>query len=446
MNGENRGTSFFEFVVLWIGQVFSILGTSMMRFALTIWAWQVTGEVTALALVGFFTYTPTVLVSPFAGALVDRWNRKLVMMFSDLAAGFSTVVVLLLFLSGNLQVWHLYVTGAFAGFFQAFHFPAYSAAITLLVSNENYGRASGMLSMARFGASILAPVLAAFLLLPIGFAGVMTIDLLSLAVAVGVLLFIRIPQPKITEEGSSREGNLLRESIYGFRYIYSRSSLLTLQLVYFFIMLVVQFAIAIMSPMILSRTGNDVNVLGYVQAAFGAGGFLGSILLSVWGGPRRRINGVFFSMTLAMLGLLFMGLGRSSIVWIASAFFTMLFVPILDGSDQAIWQSKVPPDVQGRVFGSRLLISDISIPLSMLLAGPLADFIFEPAMMPDGFLSQIFGWLVGVGPGAGMSLIFVFVGVAGVIVCLTGYALPVVRHIEDILPDHKAEVADSKNE
>ena len=396
---------------------------------------------TALALVGFFTYTPTVLVSPFAGALVDRWNRKIAMMMSDLAAGISSLSVLILFNSGNLQIWHIYFTGAFAGVFQAFQFPAYTAAITLLVTKKQYGRASGMLSMARFSSSVLAPILAAILIGIVGISGIISIDLCSLMIAIGILLTIRIPQPKITDEGRQGRGNLLRESLSGFRYIYARRSLLSLQLVYFFVMLTVYFAIALMSTMILSRTGNDATVLGLVQSAFGSGGLIGSVALSLWGGPKRRIKGVFFGMALAMFGLLSIGLSRDVYTWSISAFFTMFFVPILDGSDQAIWQSKVPPDIQGRVFGSRMLISEISAPISMLFAGPLADLVFEPALMPGGGLIQVFGNLVGVGPGSGMSLIFVFVGILGTIICLPGYSLSAVRNIENILPDHKAEIA-----
>lgn len=436
---KNQRKNMSAFTVIWIGQVFSLLGTSMTRFALTIWAWSITGEATTLALVGFFSYAPTVLLSPFAGALVDRWNRKLAMMLSDLAAGISTIIVLLLFVTGNLQIWHLYVTGAFSGAFLAFQFPAYSATITMLVSKDQYGRASGMLSIARYGSSIFAPVLASILLGIIGINGILSVDVITLLVAISVLLLIHIPQPKVTEEGRKSKGNLWKESIYGFRYISKRPSLLALQLLYFFIMLFVFFAITVMSPMILARTGSDVTVLGIVESAFGIGGIIGSVVLSVWGGPKRRINGVFIGFIFAMLGLLLMGLGRDPFVWALAAFFTMFFVPILDGSDQAIWQSKVPPDVQGRVFGSRLLLSDSSIPISMLLAGPLADHIFEPAMMQGGSLVAIFGGLVGTGPGAGMSLIFVFAGALGILIALIGFSLRVVRNVEDILPDHKVE-------
>jgi len=436
---KTRPTGMTAFAVVWIGQVVSLLGTAMTGFALTIWAWQITGEATALALVGFFAFAPIVLISPVAGALVDRWNRKLAMMISDLAAVLSTIVVLLLFSAGNLQIWHLYLTGAFSGIFQAFQFPAYSAAVTTMVSKEQYGRASGMLSMAQFASSIFAPALAAILLGVIGIGGILTIDVVTFLVAISALLLVHIPQPIVTEEGRKSRGSLWKESGYGFHYIYERPSLLGLLLIFFAVNLVVPFAITVLAPMLLARTGNDAAVLGIVQSAMGLGGLVGGIVLSVWGGPKRRIHGILIGLALAMVGILLIGLGRSPFIWALATFFTLFFVPILQGSSQAIWQAKVAPDVQGRVFAARGMIAQISAPVAMLLAGPLADRVFEPAMMPGGSLAVTFGGLVGTGPGTGMSLMFVIAGALGVLIGLGGYAFRVVRNIEDILPDYKID-------
>ena len=434
-----RPTGMLAFTIIWVGQLVSLTGTQMAGFALTIWAWLLTGEATALALVGFFTFAPTVFLSPFAGALVDRWSRKLVMMLSDLAAVTSTIVVFLLYFTGNLQIWHLYITGAFTGAFGAFQFPAYSAAVTTMVSKKQYGRASGMLSMAQFGSNILAPVLAAVLLNYIGIAGILAIDICTFSVAISTLLFVHIPQPPITEEGRKSRGNFWKESIYGFHYIFERPSLLGLLIIFFTVNLVVTFPTTVMSPMLLARTGDDPNVLGIVQSAIGVGGVVGSILLSIWGGTKRRINGVFIGLTIAMVGILLIGLGRNLIVWALAAFFTLLFVPLLNGSSQAIWQAKVAPDVQGRVFATRIVISQLAVPVSMLLSGSLADNVFEPAMMPGSNWAHIFGILVGTGPGAGMSLMFVIAGALGILVGLVGFTSRVVRNVEDILPDHKSE-------
>lgn len=434
-----RPTGMVGFTVVWAGQVVSLLGSGMTWFALTIWAWELTGQATALALVAFFHFGPTILLSPVAGALVDRWDRKLVMMLSDLAAGLMSVVVLLLYATGNLQIWHLYVTGAFAGAFEAFQFPAYSAAVTTMLPKEQYARANGMLSLAESASGVFAPLAGGILLSIIGVAGILAIDVVTFVVAIGALLLVAIPQPKATESGREGRGSLWKESLYGFRYILDRPSLLGLQLIFLASNLTASFSFTVLAPMILAQTSNDEVMLGTVQSVLGVGGVVGGLLLSVWGGPKRRIHGVLLGMTFAsLLGELVLGLGNSLLVWGLGAFFSSFFIPIINGSNQAIWQAKVAPDVQGRVFATRRLIAQVSGPLAILLAGPMADFVFEPAMTAGGSLSGLFGRLVGTGPGAGMSLMFVTTGILGILVGLGGYAVPAVRDVERILPDHDA--------
>ena len=430
-------TGMTGFTIVWIGQMVSLLGTAMTGFALTIWAWGETGQATALALVGFFTFGPTVLLSPVAGALVDRWNRKLVMMLSDLGAGAATVVTLALYVSGGLEVWHLYVLGAWTGAFGAFQFPAYSAAISTMLPKAQYARASGMLSLAESASAIAAPVLAGVLLSVIGIGGVMVIDIVTFTVALLALLWVAIPQPDASDEGRGSRGSLFKESLYGFRYIVKRPSLLGLQLVFTAINLIATFGFIVLAPMILARTGNDELMLGSVQSALGVGGVAGGVLLSVWGGPKGRVHGVLLGMAASsLLGTTLMGVGQALPLWLVAAFFSAFFIPILNGSNQAIWQAKVAPDVQGKVFAARRLIAQLSAPVAMLLAGPLADGVFEPAMMPGGALASLFGPLVGTGPGAGMGLMFVLSGVAGTLVGLGGYLFPAIRRVETAIPDH----------
>jgi len=392
-------------------------------------------------LVAFFAFGPTVLLSPVAGALVDRWNRKLVMMFSDLAAGLSTVVVLILYASGNLQIWHLYAAGAFAGAFQAFQFPAYSAAVTMMLPKEQYARASGMLSLAESASGVLAPIMAGVLLGPIGITGIMAIDVFTFLVAIGALLIVHVPQPAATEAGKEGRGSLLKESAYGFRYIYERKGLLSLLLIFLAANLIFSISYTVLSPMILARTANDEVVLGTVRSVMGLGGVAGGLLLSAWGGPKRKIHGVLLGMAISSVtGTIVLGVGKDLAVWSLGAFFSTFLMPIINGSSQAIWQSKVAPDVQGRVFSVRRLIAQISAPLAILLSGPLADHVFEPAMMVGGSLAFSFGGLVGTGSGAGMSLMFVLTGFFGIFVALVGYLFPEVRDVEHILPDHDAVV------
>jgi len=439
---QKRPTGMVAFTTVWIGQVVSLLGTAMSNFALTLWAYEVTGKATPLALVGFFFVTPMVVLGPFVGVLVDRGDRKLMMLLSDLAAALTTVIVLILYATGNLQIWHLYITAAISGIFQGFQWPAYSAAIALMLPKEQYGRANGMLELAGNASRVFAPLLAGALIGPVGLVGLLTIDLVSAAVAIGTLLFVHIPQPASTEAGREGAGSFLKEAAYGFRYIFARPSLLGLQTVFLVGNFFNALAFAVFAPMILGRTGNNELIFGSVQSAGAIGGVVGGLAMSAWGGPRRRVHGVLLGwFCLGLLGQTVLGLGRALPVWAAGIFILAFFGPILNGSNQALWQAKVAPDVQGRVFATRRLIAWLVSPISRLLAGPLADQVLEPAMAEGGSLTPVFSGLVGTGAGAGIALLFVFTGVLAALTGLSGYLFPVVRNAEDILPDHDAIAA-----
>jgi DHA3 family macrolide efflux protein-like MFS transporter len=434
---DSRPRGMTTFIAIWLSQAMSLLGSSMTGFGLSIWAWEKTGQATALALAAFFYAGATMLASPLAGALVDRWNRKLVMALSDLAAVSSTAVLLALLASGQLQIWHIFVANAFSGFFQAFQWPAYSAAVTMLVPKKHYARAGAMMSLAESAGFVLAPILAAILLGAVGLAGVMAVDMVTAGLAVAVVLLMRVPQPGTSAAGLEGRGSLWKESLYGFRYIFERPGLLGLQMIFFAGNLLDALAFTLLAPLVLSRTADDVLALGSVQSAVGVGALIGSLILSVWGGPRRRVHGVLLGWTLsALLGQLLFGLGRTPTFWAITGFALGFVSPVVNASNQAIWQAKVAPDVQGRVFSVRRLIAQVSAPLAMLVTGPLADQVFEPAMRGDSGLARVFGGLVGTGPGSGIALLFVFCGVLGVATSLAGYAFRQVRDVETILPDH----------
>ena len=429
----------FAFTIVWVGQIISLLGTSMTGFALTIWAYETTGSATALALVGFFFVTPMLVFSPIAGAIVDRSNRKFMMMISDLAAGMATIAILILHATGHLQVWHLYITGMIEGTFQTFQWPAYSAAITTMIPKEQYGRANGMMSLSDSASNVFAPLMAGALLGIIGLSGILFIDIATFLFAVGALLFVHIPQPEATAEGLAGKGSIWKEAAYGFRYILERKSLLGLQIVFLLGNFFVGISGAILAPMILASSGNNEIVYGSVSSAGAIGGVIGGLAMSAWGGPKRRVHGVLAGWAISsLLGVVLMGLGRNLPVWAVASFFGAFFIPIINGSNQAIWQSKVAPDVQGRVFSIRRLIAWFVNPAAMLIAGPLADFVFEPALKPGGSLSNAFGWLVGTAPGSGMSLIFIITGSLAMMVGILSYTVPVIRNAESLLPDHDA--------
>ena len=423
------------------GQLISLLGTQLTQFALAIWVWQVSGSATALGIIAACTYAPMVLVSPFAGSLADRWSRKTIMILSDLAAGLSTLLVLFLYSTDQLAIWHLCITGVLAGTAQAFQWPAYAAAISTMVNKEQYGRANGMVSLAEGASVAIAPLLAATLLGVIGIQGIMLIDTITFLFAILTLGIVHIPRIQHTSEDNSTPHSFWHDSVYGVRFIMRHSGLLGLLLIFLGMNLVAGLSGILLTPMILARTDDNAQILGVVSSSAGLGAVVGGILMSIWGGPKPRIHGVLLGCivsSLFMPGIL--GLGNSPTVWAAALFLGFAISPIITGSSQAIWQIKVAPAIQGRVFAARRMIAALSVPIAQLTAGPLADYVFEPAMQPEGLLAPTFGSIVGTEVGSGMAVIMLLMGVLGIMIGLVGYLIPAIRNVETILPDHDYDV------
>jgi MFS family permease len=403
----------------------------MTSFAIAVWAWERTGSATTLSLLMFFAIGPAILLGSVAGAVVDRQNRKFVLILADVGAALCTALVLLLYATGSLQIWHLYAANLLAGVFQAFQFPAFSASITLMVPREQYSRANGMMSLVYSIPEVAAPLAAGVLVQAIGIGPIMVIDLVTFCFAVATVALVNVPQPEMTSDDPGARGSLWNEAIFGFRYILKRPGLLGIQLVFLAVNFAIVFQWVLQSPMILARTGQDAQALGLVLSVSGLGSVVGGVVMSAWGGPKRKINGILGSMALeCVFGILLMGLGRTTSVWALAGFNVMFFVPIMNSSNQALWQAQVSPDVQGRVFGARRAIAQFSYLAGFIVAGPLADRLFEPAMQPGGALAGLCGGLLGVGPGVGMALLMALCGLMGAGFALSGYLFPAIRNVE----------------
>ncbi len=438
---RRRPAGMAAFTIVWLGQMVSVLATNMTAFAQSIWVFQETGSATSLALVQVCFIVPFLILSPVAGVMVDRYNRKLMMMVSDAVAILPTVGLLILSATGRLEVWHFYVAAAFQGIGNTFQWPAYSAAITTMVPKAQLGRANGMMSLLEAGPGVLAPILASVLLPLVALTGILAIDVLTFFFAILALVIVFIPQPEKTAAGQEAAGGFWKEAAYGFRYIFSRPSLLGLQLVFFFGNLFAGIANTLVTPMILARTANNAISLATVESAGAIAAVVGGVIMSAWGGFKRRVHGVLAGWALSSLGLIVVGAGQALPAWVVGAAYTALWIALINGSNQAIWQSKVAPDVQGRVFSARRLIAWFSNPISPLIAGTMADFVLEPAMQSGGPLAQAFGGMFGTGPGAGMGLLIAACGLLASMVGVTGYFIAAIRNAETILPDYGQPMA-----
>jgi DHA3 family macrolide efflux protein-like MFS transporter len=433
---SHRPTGMFGFTIVWLGQIVSVLASAMSQFGLTIWMYDQTKSALAMGWMQVFFITPFLLISPIAGVMVDRHNRKMMMMVSDLAAGVATLVILALMYFGVMEYWHLYVTSIVYGLGMAFQWPAYSAAISTMVPKEQLGRVNGMMSLIEAGPGVFAPLLAGALLPSIGLTGILFFDVATFLLAIGALMVVHIPQPLRTEEGKQGEGGMLKEAAYGFKYIFARPSLLGLQLIFFMGNLFAGIGYTVLAPMILARTESNSLIFGSVQTAGAVGGLVGGVLMSAWGGFKRRAHGVLGGWIWSGLAMAVLGLTGGIPVWLAGSALGALIGPLIKGSNQAIWQSKVAPDVQGRVFSARRLIAWLTNPISPIIAGVLADYLLEPTARAGTGLPAMFSWMVGTGPGSGMGLLLVICGLASALVGLAGYFIPAIYHAETILPDH----------
>ena len=397
-----------RFTLLWLGQVVSLIGSAMTWFGFTLWAWEATGKASALATISFFAFLPAVLFSPVAGVFVDRWNRKLVMILSDLATALGTFAILILFSLGSLQIWHIYLVSILAGFFTAFQYPAYAAAVTTMLSQEEYARAEGMLGTARALSGILAPVFAAALLPTLGLRGIMLLDLGTFLFALITLLVIPVPQPQSTETGAQSRGTFFEEVQFGFRHIRDLKNLRALTALFMAAGILLAIGATLMSPLVLSRTGNSESALATVQSTGAIGGVAGGALLSLWGGSKRRIHNILIGGAGAcLLGILWLGLGGAVLAWALGSFFFAFFEPFVEGGNLAIWQEQVPADVQGRVFSARHLLVQVPYLLGILFSGILAE-------------------------AGSISLVLVAAGVLGAAVFLAGYLIPSVHDAEQM--------------
>jgi len=420
---------------IWAGQLVSLVGSGLTSFALGVWAYQRSGSVTQFALIVFFAGLPGILIAPLAGTLVDRWDRKWVMIASDCGSGVITLVIAALLWTDGLQIWHIYIAAALNSVFKTFQWPAYIAATTLLVPKKHYARVGGMMQFGQAASEIAAPILAGLMMVTINIEGVLVVDFTTFLFAVCVLAFVPVPKPERSAEGEAAAKLPFKKQLtFGFTYIAKRHGLMALLGFFALINFVVSMATVLLTPMVLSFTNEAV--LGTVLSVSSVGMLVGSVIMMVTGGPKRRIHGILAFGLILGLSVFFAGLRPYAPLITGAVFFMMVGVPIINGCSQAIWQSKVEPDVQGRVFAVRRMVAQFTVPIADLSAGPLADYLFEPSMAERGPLAPTLGPLLGgAGDGRGIGLMFVTIALFPVLVSIAGWLYRPLRNIEDDLPD-----------
>jgi len=404
------------FLILWFTQFLSTLGSSMTGFALIIWSYQQQGSALTTAMLTACSYAPYVLMSIFAGALSDHWNKKITMLVSDSFAALCTVAVLVLLQTGQLQIWHLYALNALNGLMNTVQRPAADVTITLLTPKKHYQKVSGMQSFSYSLVNILTPVIAAAILALSGLQTVILIDLLTFAVAFfSLLFFIRIPA--IPEKETEKE-TVLHAAKAGLRYLKHNRGILDLILFLAAINFTASIYSAALPAMLLSREGGGEVALGVVNAATGLAMLAGSAASSLLPAPKSRVRVIMNSLLLSMSTENFLlAFGRSVPVWCVGAVLGWLCIPVMSANMDVLFRSRIPVPMQGRVFSVRNTLQFFTIPIGYLLGGVLVDQVFEPFMAAQTMESLLVA-VFGAGKGSGAALLFFVIAFVGIAACL----------------------------
>ncbi|HRN50278.1 MAG TPA: MFS transporter [Anaerolineales bacterium] len=395
------------FFQMWIGQALSLLGSQLVQFALVWYLTRETGSATVLATATLVALLPNILLGPLAGSIVDRGERKRIMILADGAIALATVVLALLFATGAVQIWHIYVLMAVRSLGGSFHSPAFSASTSLMVPKEHLPRIQGVNQVLNGGLSVVAAPLGALLLEFLPTQGLLAIDVVTAAIAIMLVLPLAIPQPAKAADGATGRQGFWAAFREGFSYVWSWPGLMMLLVMSMLINLLFSPAISLFPLLVTKHFQQGAAEFGWLQGAWGLGIVLGGALLGVWGGFKRRI----YTSQLGLLGLgialTLLGLLPPSGFTLGVAFVLMagMMLPLSNGSFWAVMQATVDPARQGRVFSLVISLASAMAPLGLLLAGPLVD-------------------------SYGVPLWYQVAGVLSALMGLFGFLIPAVRDLE----------------
>ncbi len=405
-----------NYLLLWSTQSVSTLGSSMTGYALGLWLYQSTGSALKTALLTVCSYAPYVVMSIFAGALSDKWNKKRTMLVCDLFAAFTTVAAFVLIKAEALAPWHLFVINGINGLMNTVQQPASEVAATQLIPKKYYQKTGALRSFSQSMNTILTPVFATMMFAFGGISAVITVDLVTFIIAFGVLLlFIKIPEPERSEKSAEP---LLASVRSGLSWL--RANPLILKLIFFLsgINLIASANNAALSPMILSKQTNGESVLGTVNFCIGMATLAGSLIASYTAPPKNRVRAIclslFFSMSTENFILAFC---ETPAVWCIGVVLGWLFIPFMGANLDVVFRSTIPPEMQGRVYACRNSLQFFTIPIGGLASGALIDNFFEPLMSRQSEGSTLCA-VFGSGKGSGAALLMAVLGIAGVLVCI----------------------------
>lgn len=420
------------FLALWIGQLQSMLCSALTGFGMSVWIYQRTGSATQFAMNSLLMVVTGLVLGQVSGALADRRDRRRMLLCSDLGMAANTLALAILLVLGRLEVWHIYVVTVSGAVFNSFRWPAMNGIVVQITPPEHLTRANGLILAGETTSTIIAPLVAGTLMVLVGLPGILVIDTVSFAVFLAILLAIRIPKLERPAGEGRRKPSLVQDIAEGWAFVYRRAGLVGLLLFSALSNFLFGIVEILFTPLVLSV--GSVALLGWSSSIAASGMLAGSLVMSAWGGPRRRIP--FFFLMVGLQGVLAIVVGIRPILPLimAGAFGYMFVFPLLGSTQQALWQTRVPHHMQGRIGAVRGTVSSAALPLALVIAGPMADRVFKPLLVVGGSLDgTLAATVLGTGPDRGLGLLFVVMGLASITAAALAYLHPRIRHVEQEL-------------
>ena len=429
-----------KFLVIWPGQILSMLGSGLSGFGLGVWIYQQTGSATQFAMTALFMMLPNLFMGPIGGILADRMDRRKLLVISDFGQAAGTMAIAALLFTHHLQVWHIYVATVSGAIFNCFRWPAFNALLPSLASKSQLTRVNGLVSAGEAATMIVSPLLAGVLVAGMGLPFVLLIDVVTFLIGSAMLFAVHVPKFErrdTSDAGARTRGywrNYANDARVGWEFLRDRGALIALLAFFACTNLCLGIIEVVFTPLVLSV--GSVRTLGTTSSVAAVAMLLGSLAISTWGGPKRRVATVIGLASLQGLVAVFVGWKTSVASLMFGAFAYVFLFPIIGACVQSLWQTKVPRELQGRVGAVRMMIFNIVRPASFFFAGALSDHVFGPLLAKNGVLAH--GWvghLMGTGPGRGVGLLVVVMGVLTLIGTGTAFMYPRIRQLELELPD-----------
>ncbi|MBN4067766.1 MAG: hypothetical protein COA82_12335 [Alkaliphilus sp.] len=423
-----------EYMKLWLGQTISLVGTRMTSFAIMIWIWGEYDSAIPFTTFAFFVAAAVVIVSPFAGVLVDNNNKKFIMAATDIISGMASIVLLILIHFAIIDLWHLYAYAAVTGALGAFQMPAFMAATPIIVPKDYLPRVGGLMAISKMASRIAAPLLGAIVIRFFSISAILWIDIVTFVFAVILLMATKIPEG-IKKKNPADKPGMFTDMKKGFVYIIESKSLSALLVMFLIVNAVTAVAATLMNPLVLARTQNNETALAIVLAIAGIGGIMAGMYMASIKADFKKMHVMLATIMLLGAGVFILGTGQNVITLSIGAFMMFFFAVIAGICHNSFVQTKVRRDMLGRYFAASNMIVQLAIPLLMIISGPLVEKYFNVGITDPNSSLYSLQWLVGDGSGAGIGLMFIAIGVITTVSAGASFFIRSIRDAEDILVD-----------